>query len=132
MGLFADLFTWWNGATLSTKMYTKSKGRFTGEDDTGNKYYTSRDACAPLGKPRRWVIYNGVADPSKVPPEWHGWLHHTVDTPPNAEDYQARPWQKPHQPNLTGSARAHRPQGSTPDTGRKAKAPADYQPWRAE
>ena len=31
---------------------------------------------------RRWVIYNGYAEASKVPPDWHGWLHYTFDEPP--------------------------------------------------
>jgi NADH:ubiquinone oxidoreductase subunit len=132
MGLIADIFTWWNGATLSTKLYTRAKGQFAGEDSFGNKYYTTPDPKSPLGKPRRWVIYNGVADPSKVPPEWHGWLHQTVEAPPTEEDYKPRPWQKPHMPNMTGSALAYKPSGATPDTGHQAKPPADYVPWRAE
>lgn len=35
----------------------------------------------------RWVVYNTTEqhmdyDPSTVPPEWHGWLHHTTDKLP--------------------------------------------------
>ena len=50
----------------------------------------------PLGVPRRWVVYKDLAEASKVPPEWHGWLHNTVDTLPGDETYEAKPWQKPH------------------------------------
>ncbi len=134
MGLFSDLFTWWNGATLSTKLYTRRNGRFVGEDAFGNKYYEDRKGgSGPAGRPRRWVIYNGVAEASKVPAEWHGWLHYTVDTPPTEEDYQAKPWQKPHVENLTGTPYAYRPPGSTLKISRQNKpAPADYQPWKAE
>jgi NADH:ubiquinone oxidoreductase subunit len=78
---------------------------------------------------RRWVIYNGVAEPSMVPPSWHGWLHHTVDVPPVDEKYQPRPWQKPHRPNLTGTPAAHRPIGSTLAQGRRPKATGDYKAW---
>ena len=39
MGLISDLFTWWHGATLSTKLYTNARGQFVGEDDRGNRYY---------------------------------------------------------------------------------------------
>jgi NADH:ubiquinone oxidoreductase subunit len=44
-----------------------------GEDDQGNTFYRSRD-----GK-RRWVIFNGESEASRVSPDWHGWLHHTWD-----------------------------------------------------
>ena len=47
-----------------------------------------------------------------MPPEWHGWLHYTVDTLPTDERYQPKPWQQRHQMNLTGTARAYRPKGS--------------------
>ena len=80
MSLISDIFTWWNGATLGTKLFTRRHGRLVGEDEWGNTYYEQREGKGPLGKPRRWVIYNGVAEASKVPPEWHAWLHYTVDT----------------------------------------------------
>ncbi len=38
-----------------------------------------------LGFQRRWVIYSGDAEASKVPPGWNGWLHHTVDVAPTEE-----------------------------------------------
>jgi NADH:ubiquinone oxidoreductase subunit len=60
---------------------------------------------------RRWVIYNGYAEASAVPPSWHGWLHHTVDGAADEEALSAAPWQKPHRPNLTGTCGAHRPAG---------------------
>ncbi|MDX2263706.1 MAG: NADH:ubiquinone oxidoreductase subunit NDUFA12 [Hyphomicrobiales bacterium] len=132
MGIFSDIFTWWNGATLSTKLYTRSSGRLVGKDELGNAYYEQKKGVGPHGHPRRWVIYNGEADASKVPGDWHGWLHHTVEAPPTAENYQPRGWQKPHQPNMTGTSAAYRPAGSTLNLGRKAKPQGDYQPWRAE
>ena len=53
--------------------------------------------------PRRWVIYKNLAEASQVPPEWHGWMHYMVDTPPTEEAYVARPWQKQHVMNMTGT-----------------------------
>ena len=90
-------------------------GELVGEDEFGNRYYRTRGGKIDptLLMERRWVIYNGVAEPSMVPPSWHGWLHHTVDTPPTEENYKPRSWQKPHRPNLTGTPAAHRPTGST-------------------
>ena len=78
------------------------------------------------------MTYTGYADPSKVPPEWHGWLHYTIDTPPTEEKYQPKPWQKPHRPNMTGTPEAYRPAGSILGTGHRPKATGDYKPWRPE
>jgi len=64
MGLISDIFTWWNGPTLSTRLYTKKYGKFAGEDERGNRYYEDSRGIGPAGKPRRWVIYNGYAEAS--------------------------------------------------------------------
>ena len=42
MGLLTDLFTWWNGATIGTKVYTSLVGSFVGQDEFGNRYYRRR------------------------------------------------------------------------------------------
>jgi NADH:ubiquinone oxidoreductase subunit len=75
------------------------------------------------------VIYNGYAEASNIPPSWHGWIHHTVDTPPNDESYTAHAWQKPHRPNMTGTPGAYRPPGSTLAANRRPKATGDYKAW---
>jgi len=81
---FLRFFTWWNGATFGTLVWTWLYGEFVGEDEFGNRYHRTRGGKIDptLGYERRWVIYNGTAEASIVPPSWHGWLHHTVDTPP--------------------------------------------------
>lgn len=124
-------FTWWNGSTFGTNLWTRRFGELVGEDEGGNRYYrTKGGAIDPtLGFERRWVIYNGLAEASKVPPSWHGWLHHTVDVPPTQEDYEARDWEKPHRPNLTGTPLAYRPPGSTLTAGQRPKATGDYKAW---
>jgi NADH:ubiquinone oxidoreductase subunit len=132
MGFWSDIFTWWNGTTLSTRLYTKDYGIWVGEDELGNRYYQDKARLGPAGRPRRWVIYRGVADASKVPPDWYGWLHYIVDTPPTRDDYQSRPWEKHHVPNLTGTQGAYRPAGSIVGQNRRARTQADYQPWQAE
>jgi NADH:ubiquinone oxidoreductase subunit len=106
-------------------------GAPVGSDQFGNRYYRTRGGKIDptLDMERRWVVYNGVAEASNIPPSWHGWMHHTVDTPPSEENYQARPWQKPHRPNLTGTPAAHRPSGSTLTQGRRPKATGDYKAW---
>ena len=115
------LFTWWNGQTFGTQLWTWRFGELVGEDEQGNRYYRTkgRKIDPTLGFERRWVIYNGYAEATRVPPSWHGWLHHTVDVAPTEESYTPREWEKPHVPNMTGTPAAYRPSGSTLASGRR-------------
>jgi NADH:ubiquinone oxidoreductase subunit len=124
MKFLTELFAWWTGNTIGTRLFTWRFGIRVGEDGFGNVYYQTKD-----GK-RRWVVYRDQSEASLVPPEWHGWLHYTVDVPPTEETYRAAPWQKPYEPNLTGTHAAYRPPGSilNPDAGKSR--PRDYEPWR--
>jgi len=124
MGIFTEIFAWWTGNTYGTRLHTWRKGVLVGEDEFGNRYYRERNGA------KRWVIYRDLAEASKVPPDWHGWLHHTVDEPPTEESYSPRPWQISHQPNMTGTPRAYRPRGSTLVSGDRPPATGDYEPWR--
>jgi NADH:ubiquinone oxidoreductase subunit len=124
-------FTWWNGATFGTMLWTWRFGEFVGSDEYGNRYYRTRGGRIDptLGFQRRWVIYNGLVEASIIGPAWHGWIHHTVDTPPTEEKVTPRLWWKPHRPNLTGTPAAYRPTGSTLAQNRRPKATGDYKPW---
>jgi NADH:ubiquinone oxidoreductase subunit len=124
MSLLAQLFTWWNGQTIGTRMYTSRHGKKVGEDAQGNVFYQTAD-----GK-RRWVIYNGEAEASRVSPEWHGWLHHTFQAPPTEEPLPTKPWEKPHVPNMTGTPAAYHPAGSLYSAAPKARP--DYEAWSPE
>ncbi len=128
------IFTWWNSATAGTLLWTRLFGELVGSDEFGNRYYRrSGGKIDPtLLFERRWVIYNGYAEPSTVPPSWHGWLHHTVDTPPTQEAYTARDWQKPHRPNMTGTPDAYRPTGSTLSIGKRPRADRRLSPVSRE
>jgi NADH:ubiquinone oxidoreductase subunit len=125
------LFTWWNSQTFGTQFWTWMYGEPVGEDEFGNRYFRTKGGKVDptLGFERRWVIYSGYTEASCVPPSWHGWLHHTVDTPPTQEAYTPRPWQKAHRPNMTGTPAAYRPPGSTLATGHRPKATGDYRAW---
>ncbi|NLH82332.1 MAG: NADH:ubiquinone oxidoreductase subunit NDUFA12 [Phyllobacteriaceae bacterium] len=128
-------FTWWQGITVGTWWYTRTKGEFVGEDEFGNKYYRSKggEIHPILGVERRWVLFNGEAEGSKVPPGWHGWMHHRTDVPPTEDTgYKAWPWQKPHMPNPTGTPAAHRPQGSILGAAKRAAQAGDYVAWKPE
>ncbi|MBE8191676.1 MAG: NADH:ubiquinone oxidoreductase subunit NDUFA12 [Alphaproteobacteria bacterium] len=103
--------TWWHSQTFGTALHTWSRGDLVGEDVEGNRYYQDKSGRSINGKPRRWVIYNGDIEATRVPPLWHGWLHYTQDVAPNAEGAGLvhRHWQKPHQRNMTGTKSAHQP-----------------------
>ncbi|WP_292291770.1 NADH:ubiquinone oxidoreductase subunit NDUFA12 [Marivita sp.] len=127
MGILNTLLravTWWNGQTLGTQFYTWRKGEKVGEDTQGNVFYQSN------GGKKRWVIYNGEAEASRVDPDWHGWLHHTFKQSPADRPLPKKAWEKPHQENLTGTALAYAPAGSI-----RRPQPAerqDYEAWSPE
>jgi NADH:ubiquinone oxidoreductase subunit len=125
------IFTWWNGQTFGTQLWTWRFGELVGKDEQGNIYYRTRGRKIDpaLGFERRWVVYNGLAEASRISPDWHGWIHHTVDVAPTEEAYTPREWQKPHVPNMTGTPLAYRPSGSTLASGQRPAATGDYQPW---
>ena len=124
MAIGTRLFTWW-------------KGELVGTDEFGNRYYREKPGrqLRPGGgrdsRERRWVLYKGEPEASKVPPEWHAWLHHTVNELPD-RNRRKYAWEKPHLPNLTGTPRAYRPPGSVLRGGRRAPATGDYEPWQPE
>ena len=90
MGILMKIFTWWDGATIGTHLWaSRAKGEHVGTDFAGNKYYRSKGkAGANTGsytqREKRWVIYNGANDASRVPAEWHGWLHNSYDAIPES------------------------------------------------
>jgi NADH:ubiquinone oxidoreductase subunit len=113
--------------TIGTILFTWAKGKLVGTDSQGNRYFHERKA-RPGHRLRRWVLYKGRAEASRVPSEWHAWLHYTVDQPlaPSAD----KPWVKEHQPNLTGTADAYLPAGADRRGGERARATGDYEAWR--
>lgn len=132
MGMLSEIFSWWGGNTWGTRLWTWRQGRYIGSDEFGNRYYEQRRGVGPLGRPRRWVIYRDISEPTLVPPEWHGWLHYTFETPPTEEHYRPRPWEKPPRMNMTGTAEAYRPSGSILGKAERPKATGDYKPWRPQ
>lgn len=126
MSFLGSIFTWWNGATIGTRLFSARNGYCVGEDGFGNRYFASKKDA------RRWVIYNGSNDSSRVPPEWHGWLHGTYDELPEDILPPKRSWEKEATGNLTGTPQAHRPAGALEMGGKRARATGDYEPWSPE
>ena len=102
--MLEKIFTWWSGSTLGVLSIIRKRAVLVGEDALGNRYFeakTNRDSYD--GRLRRWVTYRGYADASKVPAEWHGWLHHTFAEPPTEAPFKIKAWEKDHLPNMTGT-----------------------------
>ena len=111
---------------FTTRMQTRFCGVEVGQDQFGNRYYRDRKTTKGV-RERRWVMYVGEPEASKVPPEWHIWLHHTADAPIPLQSSLRKIWQKPYEQNQTGSEAAYFPPGH--DGGQRAKATGDYEAW---
>lgn len=99
---------------ILTKLKIKFFYQKVGIDEFGNQYFQDKNS-------KRFVLYNGIAEASKVPAEWHGWLHYTLQDAPlniNAHRYS---WQKTHLPNLTGTKNSYSP--------KKSSAVPTYEAW---
>ena len=113
------IFTWWNRDTFGTRIKTIFFGKFIGKDDFGNKYYQSKNG-------KRWVIYNGEINASKINSDWFSWIHHITNTLPTRKNLEKYPWQKPHKDNKTGSSESYKPN----KISKKAKNFKKYETWK--
>ncbi|MEI8395869.1 MAG: NADH:ubiquinone oxidoreductase subunit NDUFA12 [Rhodospirillaceae bacterium] len=114
---------------VQIRLFSWRKGIPVGTDSFGNRYFRGRRPRYD-GRERRWVMYNGAFEASKVPPEWYGWLHHTDNLPGTAESPHQKPWMKPHLANQSGTAAAYRPPGHPVSGGQRPKVAGDYEPWQ--
>jgi len=117
---------------IGTLLQTFLRGEEVGRDQFGNRYYRERGKLRPATgsrvRQRRWVIYNGEPEASKVPPEWHIWLHYTADAP--LSDSTRHAWQKPHIANKTGTPEAWMPPAMNGQN--RPHATGDYQAWNPD
>ena len=115
--------------TIGTKLFTWLNGVQVGTDSQGNTYYRGK-RTARGAREKRWVVYDGRVEASRVPPAWHSWLHHTTDDIPEDDVGRRWDWQKEHQPNMTGTDQAYSPPGHVLKGGQRAPATGDYEPWQ--
>jgi len=115
--LFKEIFTWWNQQTLGTRFYTIFFGKLVGRDEFGNKYYQSKNG-------KRWIIYKGEVEATKIPGEWYSWMHFTNNKIENNHDIKKFNWQKSHQQNMTGTNKAYHPKKNNNATKKK------YNTWK--
>lgn len=126
--MFVRLFTWWNDSTIGALFDIKRRSDLVGEDDYGNRYFEDRKPSLE-GRHRRYVIYKGLAEPSKVSADWHGWLHYTFKEPPTVAPLARQDWETDHKPNMTGTVFADLPKGSLRESGERAANSTDYEAW---
>ena len=120
INFFKQIFIWWHKQTIGTFLYTLFKGKLVGKDEFGNKYYSSSSG-------KRWVIYKDIVESTKIPPEWHLWIHFLTKNKPK-ENMDKFKWQKGHEENLTGTPRAHKPEGSLRSDSKKSIK--KYETWK--
>ena len=114
--------------SFSTRLYTWLYGKCVGTDEIGNKYYIN-SKVQNISKQKRWVIFNGEIEASKIPPHWHAWLHKSVDQPPTNYSHKYS-WQKDHKQNMTGTKEAHFPPSNPLSKDYKpGQIKADYESW---
>ena len=86
INLFKSIFIWWSNQTIGTFLYTLVYGKYVGKDEFENKYYYSNSG-------KRWVIYKSTVEASKIPAEWHLWIHSLKKNSPST-DLKKFKWQK--------------------------------------
>ncbi len=118
--MLKEIFTWWNGKTLGTRIWSFFNGKLEGIDEHQNRYYRNQDDT------KRWVIYNGEIESTLVNPEWNNWLRFTSSVKP--DDIKKYNWQKEHLPNLTGTSKAFNPT-RIEQTASYIKKTNDYKKW---
>ena len=120
LSFFKQIFIWWHRQTIGTFILTLFTGKFVGKDEFGNKYYSN-------AKGKRWVIYQSKVESSKIPSEWHLWIHFLTNNRPS-DNPKKFEWQKKHEENLTGTKKAYKPDGSlTSDSKKDMKK---YETWK--
>jgi NADH:ubiquinone oxidoreductase subunit len=92
---------------LGTLINTFLFGKFVGKDEYDNSYY--RSYKNKYTKEKRWVIYKGIKEPSKIPPQWKLWLNFTSEHIPNESQSEKYFWQKHYLPNYTGTSKKFNP-----------------------
>ena len=113
--ILKKIFTWWNHDTFGTRLKTILFGKFVGKDSFGNKYYEDK-------KGKRWVIYSGEIDASKIPVEWYSWMHFIKNKIEETHELKKYNWQKNHLSNQTGTNKAYNPQKNQDANKKKYKS----------
>lgn len=105
--------------------------KFIGEDEYKNRYFESKHKDY-LGRTKRFCIFHGIVEASKIPADWHAWMHHTTNSP---IQYKKLFWMKSHMPDTTGTLHAFIPNTHTHYNvyGKShLNKIQDYTPWNGQ
>ena len=125
---------------LLNKIIIKLSCNKIGDDEFGNSYFEKKLSTKQLQQSlqnkfghnpekKRFVIYKGSVEASKVPAQWHGWLHYNCETPPINIENSKKSWEKTHLPNLSGTIYQNSPSSCVDKKGNRKKVSSDYQSW---
>ena len=118
--IFREIFTWWHNQTIGTRIWSFLNGYQVGKDKFGNLYMHNKNDS------KRWVLYTGEVDSTKIPPEWNGCLRFTSNEIPTTE--KRYKWEKEHLKNQTGTKNSYYPSASVFRNPRSKKR-AEYEQW---
>ncbi len=113
---------------LINKIKIKFSCNKIGIDEFGNSYFEQKSSPSISIKKKRFVIYRGQVEASKIPSQWHRWLHYTCDEVPVNINTHKNSWQKIHLPNLTGTTYQHSPINT--ETKKRKAVSCDYESWK--
>jgi NADH:ubiquinone oxidoreductase subunit len=102
---------------ILNKLFICFSNEKIGVDSYGNQYYQNKK------NKKRFVIYKGKPEASKVAANWHSWLHYSINEPPKTNQL-AYFWQINHKPNQTGTKNAYNPKF----TAKTSCVPTIWQP----
>ena len=119
--MMKEIFTWWNGQTIGTRIWSYLNGIEVGRDKNGNRYFSHKKDS------KRWVIYGGQVEATAVNPEWNNWLRFTsIEKPSGVKSHD---WQLEHKPNQSGTSKAYSPESSIFNNKSNNKKRIDYEKW---
>jgi NADH:ubiquinone oxidoreductase subunit len=101
---------------ILSKLFIRIFNQYEGEDAFGNKYYANPK------KGKRFVVYNGMPEPSKISGAWYSWLHYVSDDKPRGDELK-HDWQKYNTPNVSGTIHKYQYTETKPKDSK-------YQSWQ--
>lgn len=108
------------------RYFIKIFAKKVGVDHIGNEYFIGIRMDF-LNRRKRYVLYKGMNESTKIPPLWHAWLHYLIDELPTDKDSEKKlVWQKDPIPNLSGTKFAYDPSES------RSKKIKLYKPWQSK
>lgn len=85
---------------ILVKIYLKLFATKVGEDEYGNQFFELKRTDY-LGRKKRYCLYKGYVEASKISPEWHPFMHYQIAAKDVKTTYKQYKWQKPAIPDTT-------------------------------